>query len=165
MHSTANARPTLQIKSSSRKTNGTVKLDLCRRISGASNGELILIRGLPGSGKSTMARSLASEGFLHFEADMFFEVDGQYRYDASRIREAHSWCQNMARQALAAGKRVVVSNTFTQLRELAPYFSMAQNARVIEANGKWQNVHGVPTEILDRMALRWEPLPEIHAQM
>ena len=164
MHSTSIARPTLQIKSSSRKPNGAAP-DLCRRTSGASNVELILIRGLPGSGKSTMARSLASEGFLHFEADMFFEVDGQYRYDASRIREAHSWCQNMARQALAAGKRVVVSNTFTQLRELAPYFSMAQNARVIEANGKWQNVHGVPTEILDRMALRWEPLPGNHAQM
>lgn len=90
---------------------------------------------------------------------MYFETNGDYQYDASRIRDAHNWCQKMARQALAAGKRVVVSNTFTQLRELAPYLSMAKNARVIEATGKWQNVHGVPVAMLERMAERWEPLP------
>jgi ABC-type phosphate/phosphonate transport system ATPase subunit len=82
-------------------------------------GELVLIRGLPGSGKSTMAKDLATQGYLHFEADMFFEVDGHYRYDASRIRDAHSWCQQMTRQALAKGLKVVVSNTFTQLREMS----------------------------------------------
>ncbi len=58
-----------------------------------SSGELVLIRGLPGSGKSTMAKDLATQGYLHFEADMYFELDGHYRYDASCIREAHSWCQ------------------------------------------------------------------------
>lgn len=60
---------------------------------------------------------------------MYFEVNGQYHYDASRIRDAHNWCQNMTRQALAAGKRVVVSNTFTQLREMSRVFiSMAMRA-------------------------------------
>ena len=106
-----------------------------------------------------MARDMASKGFNHFEADMFFEVNGAYKYDASRIRDAHNWCQNMARQALAAGKRVVVSNTFTQLREMTPYLSMTKKARVIEATGKWPNVHGVPAEMLERMAQRWERLP------
>ena len=90
---------------------------------------------------------------------MYFETNGDYQYDASRIRDAHIWCQNMTRQALTAGKRVVVSNTFTQLREMAPYLSMTQNAQVIEATGKWQNIHGVPAEMLERMAHRWEPLP------
>jgi predicted kinase len=124
-----------------------------------TSGELILIRGLPGSGKSTMARDLVSKGFCHFEADMYFEVNGTYEYDASRIRDAHNWCQSMTRQALAANKRVVVSNTFTQLREMAPYLGMTRNATVVEATGKWQSVHGVPAEILDRMAQRWETLP------
>ena len=53
--------------------------------------ELVLIRGLPGSGKSTIAKELAVTGFEHFEADMFFPVDGVYRYEASRIRHAHTW--------------------------------------------------------------------------
>lgn len=106
-----------------------------------------------------MAKSMATKGFSHFEADMFFEVNGAYQYDASRIRDAHHWCQNMVRKALVAGKRVVVSNTFTQLREMAPYLGMTRNHRVIEATGTWQNVHGVPAEMLARMAGRWEPLP------
>lgn len=91
---------------------------------------------------------------------MFFDVNGQYRYDATRIREAHGWCQQMARQALARGQKVVVSNTFTQLREMEPYLAMAKHVRVIEAQGKWQNVHGVPVGTMDRMAQRWERLPK-----
>ena len=124
----------------------------------AASGELVLIRGLPGSGKSTMAREYAGRGYAHFEADMFFEHDGEYRYDASRIRDAHSWCQRMTRDALASGRNAVVSNTFTQMREMAPYRTMSGNVKVIEATGRWQNTHGVPQEMLERMAQRWEPL-------
>ena len=126
----------------------------------ATNGvaQLIVIRGLPGSGKTTMAGVLAKIDYKHFEADMFFEVDGTYRYDATRIRDAHAWCQRMTRDALARGENVVVSNTFTHLREMQPYFEMdAKTIRVIEAQGKWASVHAVPSEMLERMASRWEP--------
>lgn len=126
--------------------------------------QLILIRGLPGAGKSTKASVLAEIGYRHFEADMFFEVNGTYQYDARRIREAHDWCKQMTRQALARDENVVVSNTFTHVREMEPYFEMAAGSiQVIEAKGKWENVHGVPAEMLDRMAARWEVLPGARA--
>ena len=120
---------------------------------------LVLIRGLPGSGKSTTAKVLALIGYEHYEADMFFVRDGRYVYDASRIRDAHAWCQHMTRQALAQEGRVVVSNTFTRLNELAPYLDMSDSIRVIEAQGNWKNVHDVPPQAIARMAQRWEVLP------
>ena len=52
--------------------------------------ELILVRGIPGSGKSTFAKSL---GGTHFETDKFFMVDGEYKFDGTKIKEAHKWCK------------------------------------------------------------------------
>lgn len=124
------------------------------------DAELVLIRGLPGSGKSTIAKGMVADGFVHFEADMFFIVDGVYAYDASRIRDAHAWCQRMTRQALREGQRVVVSNTFTRLQEMEPYRTMGTKVRVVEARGSWQNTHGVPAAMVERMAQRWELLPQ-----
>lgn len=120
--------------------------------------ELILIRGLPGSGKSTLAEEFVAQGYVHFEADMFFMKDGAYCYDASLVREAHNWCKARTRAALARGERVVVANTFTRLHEMAHYYEMCPKVRVIEATGNWPNLHGVPPERIKEMAARWEPL-------
>lgn len=121
--------------------------------------ELVLIRGLPGSGKSTLARGM--EGFEHYEADQFFtNAEGAYNYDAAKIKDAHQWCQQETHKALANGKSVVVSNTFTRLFEMQPYYEIAKifgiELRVVEATGNWPNVHGVPEEVLERMRQRWE---------
>lgn len=40
-----------------------------------------ILRGLPGSGKSTYAKKLAEEGWLHFENDMYFMKNGKYVFD------------------------------------------------------------------------------------
>lgn len=120
--------------------------------------ELVLIRGLPGSGKSTLARRMSTHE--HYEADMFFEQDGEYRYDASKIKNAHEWCQSQTFKALANGKSVVVSNTFTRRFEMEPYFEMCKTfgieSRIIEVTGNWQNIHGVPDTVIEKMRQRWE---------
>jgi predicted kinase len=117
---------------------------------------LVLIRGLPGSGKTSLARELTHFGYRHFEADQYFEVGGYYRFDPARVPEAHRWCQRSTREALAAGRRVVVANTFTRIAELAPYWPMAADIEVLEALGTWPNVHGVPSDRLKAMSDRWE---------
>jgi len=101
---------------------------------------------------------MVEQGYQHFEADMYFMQDGVYRYDASRARDAHSWCKTMTRSALAGDERVVVAKTFTRLSEMQPYFDMCGNVRVIEATGRWPNAHGVSPERILQMAERWEPL-------
>ena len=116
--------------------------------------EIVLIRGLPGSGKSTKAKTMINH--VHLEADMFFEKNGVYLYDASKIKEAHDWCVNSAMENLSNGKNVVVSNTFVKVWEMKRYFDLGYPYRVIEMIGKWPNVHGVPEDKIKLMAANWQ---------
>jgi len=124
------------------------------------NKKLVLIRGLPGSGKSTKAKVLADIGFAHFEADMYFVKDGKYLFDHSLIKDAHSWCQMQADLWLRAGHDVVVSNTFVRVWEMSPYFEIARNAKadllVLHATGNYQSEHDVPDDVIQRMRVNWE---------
>lgn len=122
--------------------------------------KLTIIRGLPGSGKSTLARSLNLEGrFAHYEADMFFEQDGEYKFDKTKLHLAHQWCLKYTEGALDVGGRVIVSNTFTTASELIPYLTLAliHNAEVevIEVLTQFKSIRGVPEETFNRMKKRW----------
>ncbi len=124
--------------------------------------QLILIRGLPGSGKSTLARQLLLVWPNPFwvEADMFFMKGGDYHFDSDKLAEAHRWCQTEANQALHRGKHVIVSNTFSQRWEMNYYIEMARAhncpLQIIECQGSFPNVHGVPPEKIADMKRRWE---------
>ncbi len=122
--------------------------------------QLFIIRGLPGSGKSTIANAMRHAGFVHVEADMFFMESGSYKYVPEKIKLAHEWCQYTVRHALENGNNVVVSNTFTRRFEMQPYIDMATEfgivPNIMTANGNFGNVHGVPDEVLQKMRDRWE---------
>lgn len=121
------------------------------------NNEIVLIRGLPGSGKTTKATVM--NGYRHLEADQFLEVNGEYVYDASKIRLAHDWCVSTAKECLEQGLNVVVSNTFVRLWEMKRYIDLGFPFRIIEMKEKYQNIHGVPQEKINLMAKSWEELP------
>lgn len=123
------------------------------------SAEIVLIRGLPGSGKSTLARAMSEH--VHIEADMFLEVNGVYVYDATKIRDAHDWCVNSAKQLLAQGKSVVVSNTFVKTWELQRYIDLGFPYKIIELRDKWPNIHGVPQDKIEIMERGWQKLPDI----
>jgi len=113
---------------------------------------LYLIRGASGSGKSTFAAKI---GCPVIEADMFFETDEGYKYDPSRIKQAHAWCQDRAWDLLKSGKDVAVSNTFTKLWGLEAYLQMAKilqvQVTIVRCVNRFQNTHNVPDEVVQRM--------------
>jgi predicted kinase len=121
--------------------------------------EIVLIRGIPGSGKTTMAKKML--GYHHLEADMYLEVNGRYVYNPSKVPKAHDWCVASAKAALEQGRNVVVSNTFAKKWELQRYIDLGFPFRIVEATGTWPNVHGVPKAIIEKMRARWEPLSKL----
>lgn len=119
--------------------------------------ELILIRGLPGSGKSTYAKNL---GCFHVEADMYHQRNGRYAFDKTNAKAAHEWCQRSALLAMEKGMDVAVSNTFTQLWEMKPYLDLASktghSVRVVRMAGSHGSIHAVPEEVIRKMSDRFE---------
>mgnify|MGYP000391811624 CR=1 FL=1 len=87
---------------------------------------LTLVRGLPGSGKSTFANTITNE-FSVCEADKFFyDKEGNYNFDATKLTNAHQWCREQVEIRMKDNQanyqfypHIVVSNTFTQEWEMA----------------------------------------------
>ena len=122
--------------------------------------KLYIIRGVPGSGKSTYVRKNLLE-HQWYEADMYFiRPDGRYEFNPRFIKDAHNWCRSKAHSAMAEGEDVVVSNTFTRKWEMKEYLRMAEDlgytVEVIRCTGSYKNIHGVPDDKVQEMRNRFE---------
>lgn len=132
------------------------------------NGDLILLRGVPGCGKSTLGEVILltnqSNNQDVLSADNFFiNEKGDYVFDSTKLKEAHNECQvKCADRMRNQFSKIVVANTFTQEWEMEPYFMMAEryNYRVhtivVENRHGGKNVHNVPEEKINQMINRFE---------
>ncbi|OQR98302.1 hypothetical protein ACHHYP_08743 [Achlya hypogyna] len=139
--------------------------------------QVVIMRGLPGSGKSTLSRHVlamaAARGVTtaHCSADMLFETPSGYYHERSKLTEAHDMCKATFAAALAAGTAVVVvDNTHSMLWEYEGYIADATaagyNVTVLEVpcadacmaqRMLFRNSHGVGADVSLRMFQRWEP--------
>lgn len=149
-----------------------------------SGAPLVLVRGLPGSGKSTFARmlvreyvriasgagwardGLSADGVLVFETDDFFVSgsDFSYTYDGELASLAHSWNEGRVAKAMRDSPRtiVVVANCMCRLEEMVPYARLAKRFGrrmvIFELGTAHENEHGVDADTMGKMSGSWEPM-------
>ncbi|XP_076192245.1 NEDD4-binding protein 2 isoform X3 [Aptenodytes patagonicus] len=133
---------------------------------------LVLLRGVPGSGKSYLARTLLEDnpGGIILSTDDYFYKHGQYHYDPDCLGEAHDWNRKRAKEAFEMRiSPIIIDNTNIQAWEMKPYVTLAQQFKYKvmfrEPDTWWKfkpkelerrNIHGVSKEKIKRMLERYE---------
>jgi len=123
---------------------------------------VVIMRACPGSGKSTYIKNNLP-GALIASADTYFVgKDGVYRFNIARIGAAHEACFATFADALSRSvPLVVVDNTNIKVRDFKRYVDAARaRGYAVEivrlacdpAVAAKRNVHGVPADIVARMA-------------
>ena len=121
---------------------------------------IMIIRGLPGSGKTTFANKVKKDNEVVVEADQFHMIDDEYIYRPEMAGRAHEWCQSQVAYFLNQGKSVLVANTFITARTLVPYYEIAKefnvDFKIKTMDTQYNNIHDVPEDVLNRMGIQWE---------
>lgn len=119
-----------------------------------------IIRGLPGSGKSTFANLIADEVF---EADQFFYKDEKCEYDREKIKEAHDDCFARFKKSVEKGcDHIAIANTFTRNWEFRQYKEFAEEngyrvfVIIMENRHTEKDIHNVPADKIKNMKDRFE---------
>ncbi len=94
---------------------------------------------------------------------IFVDREGNYKFEPSKIKDAHAWCQEEVEFLLRLEHTpVVVSNTFTQEWEMEAYYKLAKDygytvfSLIVENRHGGRNIHGVPDDKLEIMKNRFE---------
>jgi predicted kinase len=127
---------------------------------------VLVLRGLPGSGKSTLIKQFPWAVVV--SADTFMVDDaGAYSFDPARLPLCHGRCLREFTEALVNGRRslIIVDNTNTTTVECAPYMALAPafgykallvTLNVLPSTSAARNVHGVGAATIEAMRNRME---------
>jgi len=132
---------------------------------------LILIRGLEGAGKATLANLIVDDREDRVSLcafDYFFDEEGNFNFDPVHFKKSQTWCLEECESLIDSYDVIVVHNSFTRKWECAPYYDLAKNKgmqiHVISLYDGGLNDHelaerneyGVPVHIIKKQRSRWD---------
>jgi len=126
---------------------------------------LILLRGLPGAGKSTLAKVLADKLWPVFSVDDFFtdEKTGSYNFNFKENYLAYKNCNDKTEAEMKKNTpKIFVDNTFTLEWEMEPYFKLAEkysydvHVVTVENRHGGCNIHNIDAEKISKMAEKYK---------
>jgi len=138
-----------------------------------TNKKLIIMRGLPGSGKSEKAKQLVEDGIIH-STDNYFVQDGVYKFDENNICRFHDLNLMSSIESMKKGvSPIIIDNT-----NLISFYceDYVENAKiygyeivVVEPESSWafdvdelvkRNVHNTSRDVILAMLKMYED-PEV----
>lgn len=131
---------------------------------------LYIMQGPPGSGKSELAERLFESKYVVqnrrnwviCSTDDYFTVNGEYKFDSSKLEEYHARNLKKATDCMKDGYNVIVDNTNIKCWQCKPYVQFAVengiNVVFIRVTGSFANKHGVPDDVVERMRNSMEDL-------
>lgn len=177
-HHQVNVSPSVSPAHYSRKSKKTIEIERVINLVNQGYKVLILMRGLPGSGKSSLSKYILENtiGYNNtydkhiLSTDDFFTKNGVYQYNKSQLPEAHGYNHQRAFSVMCKGfSPVIIDNTNTQMWEMKPYAMMATDygyiLEILEPDTHWcfnekelekRNKHGVSKVVIKNMLDRYE---------
>lgn len=158
------------------KSKKEIELDRIRDRIRSGAKVLVILRGLPGSGKSHLARLIVTttinedpQRFI-YSTDEFFIRNGMYQFNPNMLGDAHEWNKRRVFEAMMLGMSpIIVDNTNTEMWEMKPYAGYAVQygyaVEILEPLTVWifnppelarRNTHGVPKAKIESMLERYE---------
>ena len=137
--------------------------------------DIILVRGVSGAGKSTIADMLNVYLNSCFSTDDMFMVGSKYKFDPSKLGEYHAAIvqkvkdvmvdldyEHTSGEDLLTPRTIIVHNTFTEEWEMQPYFDLAKEFEwrvhtiIVENRHGSKSIHDVPDAALKAQKERFE---------
>ena len=122
--------------------------------------QLIIMRGIPGSGKSTYLKKEYPKAFICSADHYFIDIDGKYKARLNKIPLSHKACQEAFNSAILKKiPCIAIDNTNIKIQHFEKYIEIAKiyNYKVkiirIQINAKTafeRNIHDVPLYAVER---------------
>lgn len=132
---------------------------------------LYIVRGAPGTGKSTISREIREKHERHGEKVGIAEADQCFKYACEHAepgtpfpKTMYDPCINYARKLFSEGCDVVIANgILCELREVDQFVKLAIEEEscyvVYRMDTRYDNTHGVPESDVDKFFKMMKPYP------